>query len=369
MDTSKAEANAIRSAYVYTPLAKDRPQIRLLRLLPKDPQDRIDALEVSLDTFDLVAAPAYTALSYEWGTKSNQASILIDASVFTIRRNLHDFFEDYIAATDRLGYLWIDQISIDQTCIEERNQQVMLMSMIYEGAEQVIAWLGRSTLAEACLECITKFTEVRRSWEHTRRWSFEPEPDFSTNPVLAHHFDHLYQFCGISYWSRHWVAQELVASRSCSIMYGRHTVSLESVMSLQSLCAYKASLANSSFKGLMAFVSNVRAYATGRIAEDSLLWTAAAGYGEFSHCEDLRDKVYGIQNVLPKWIRIPVDYRLSVKEVFVRAASAYLEDSIISASEKRRVPTGVYSLAAAMGLAAQDDGPRFDRLQNQCEQL
>jgi Heterokaryon incompatibility protein (HET) len=38
--------------------------------------------------------------------------------------------------------LWIDSTSIDQTCIEERKEQVSIMADIYKQAESVIVWLG-----------------------------------------------------------------------------------------------------------------------------------------------------------------------------------------------------------------------------------
>jgi Heterokaryon incompatibility protein (HET) len=41
--------------------------------------------------------------------------------------------------------LWIDAICIDQSNIEERNQQVPLMKAIYSNTEAVRAWLGDPT--------------------------------------------------------------------------------------------------------------------------------------------------------------------------------------------------------------------------------
>lgn len=38
---------------------------------------------------------------------------------------------------------WADAICINQQDIYERNSQVLLMRHIYEGAEQVLIWLGK----------------------------------------------------------------------------------------------------------------------------------------------------------------------------------------------------------------------------------
>jgi len=40
--------------------------------------------------------------------------------------------------------LWADAICVNQTDFSERNQQVSLMSMIYQSATMVISWLGPS---------------------------------------------------------------------------------------------------------------------------------------------------------------------------------------------------------------------------------
>lgn len=354
MNISEAEANATRSSYMYTPLAKDRPQIRLLRLLPKDPQDRNDALEVSLETFDLVAAPAYTALSYEWGSTSNQASILVDKSCFTIRRNLHDFLEDYIASADAPGYLWIDQVSINQACVDERNQQVMLMSIIYEGAETVLAWLSQAPSAGPCLESIEQVNELKGSWRSTMYdlFSGNAKPHVP-NPVLAQYVKHVHELCGKSYWSRHWVAQELAAAKICLVMYGRYTLSMWSIMSLLWLFGPNSpSLVHLPFRNLMELLHNMKGPVDGRHIheENCIRWVTAARFGCSSCCEDLRDKVYGIQNILPQQYRIPVNYNLPVEEMFTQAASGYLVDSALSFSEGHWVPDGIFSLSTAMGL-------------------
>jgi hypothetical protein len=45
------------------------------------------------------------------------------------------------------GEMWIDQISIDQQDVEEKNHQVSMMADIYEHAETVIAWLGEEDVS------------------------------------------------------------------------------------------------------------------------------------------------------------------------------------------------------------------------------
>jgi hypothetical protein len=39
-------------------------------------------------------------------------------------------------------WLWIDALSIDQSKYDERAHQIVIMSLIFGRADQVIAWLG-----------------------------------------------------------------------------------------------------------------------------------------------------------------------------------------------------------------------------------
>jgi hypothetical protein len=47
------------------------------------------------------------------------------------------------SANDR--YMWIDQVCIDQSNMDERNDQVRLMSIIYERAAFVVVWLDKTS--------------------------------------------------------------------------------------------------------------------------------------------------------------------------------------------------------------------------------
>jgi Heterokaryon incompatibility protein (HET) len=52
--------------------------------------------------------------------------------------------------------LLIDSICIDQTCIEERNEQVSIMADIYRQAESVIVWLGEENICSERIMALFK---------------------------------------------------------------------------------------------------------------------------------------------------------------------------------------------------------------------
>jgi hypothetical protein len=136
--------------YVYQPLLPDKEQIRLIYLvkIPKrSSKSKQLPVECTMEVFDINKAPSYTALSYMWGPTAPVRDIFIDNQPFSVRQNLFDFLHHFRSMdTDPEHssdmWLWIDQISIEQSNIDERSRQVQMMSVIYLAADSVIAWLG-----------------------------------------------------------------------------------------------------------------------------------------------------------------------------------------------------------------------------------
>lgn len=115
----------------------ERKQIRLLRLAPRDIAAQLICCNV--EVFDLEAAPVFQAVSYEWGSREKECSIRVNGKLVVIRHNLAHFLDMFQCRPDSTGYLWIDQICIDQSSTVERNHQVQLMGDIFRLATGVIA--------------------------------------------------------------------------------------------------------------------------------------------------------------------------------------------------------------------------------------
>jgi hypothetical protein len=77
-----------------------------------------------------------------------------------------------IAAMRRLRHkkkrriLWIDAICIDQSSMDERNQQVELMGDVYSKARRVILWLGEeSTFSDFTISFLKSYHKVlKKKW-------------------------------------------------------------------------------------------------------------------------------------------------------------------------------------------------------------
>lgn len=135
---------ACHPVYEQIPLSLTGHEIRLIEVLHVN---RKDGSDIRLKFHHRTISPQlkYYALSYAWGSQSNQHNITVDDETIPIRENLwHFFWQSQIHLEDgqmvewvngkprSLPLLWIDALCIDQTNVLERNHQVALMGKIYE---------------------------------------------------------------------------------------------------------------------------------------------------------------------------------------------------------------------------------------------
>jgi hypothetical protein len=176
--------------YKYQPLQTKR-HIRLLKVpkatntILQDLSLRIHLEHVFLDDASL---QAYEPVSYTWtyikaktyirynysddesesdsedhGTKSRSPAITVanrDRSILNSSGQLLTVSESliealpYLAATSVTGYLWIDQLCINQDDPTEREEQVSIMHEIYSGGLRTLIWLGEDTEDTAYIQAV-----------------------------------------------------------------------------------------------------------------------------------------------------------------------------------------------------------------------
>jgi len=120
--------------YQYSKLSQDSRQIRLVHILPGIWDDPISC---QLHTASLDSSLTYQALSYVWGDPKVTKPISLHGSIFSVTLNLHVALRRLRCAIDT-RIIWIDALCINQRDIDERTQQVVLMSSIYQGCSEVI---------------------------------------------------------------------------------------------------------------------------------------------------------------------------------------------------------------------------------------
>jgi hypothetical protein len=210
--------------------------IRLLRIIQGDTESI--SISITLYTFPLDQLPEYEALSYTWGKAivvgneeddddpGIEYEIFVNSEPFIITENLYDGLSEL--RKDVTGYLWVDALCIDQTNLDERAAQVLLMGEIYSSAVRVIIWLGK---------LIPEKKDV--IWLQERYLHIAKEGRFPAEEINVD----LLSYLGITltrwlevwdaygrvystyrWFSRAWVVQELILAQDVLIYCGEETI-------------------------------------------------------------------------------------------------------------------------------------------------
>jgi hypothetical protein len=155
--------------FVYDPLETSN-HIRLLSF-PRARNNPSNQEYTTLPTFKLIhvtldKAPPYEALSYVWGSLEREQKILLGTREMAITENLYTALPHLIRHTN---LLWMDQICINQDDNDEKSNQVLLMSKIYEKASATIVWLGKEDGTEGDVQGLARIID-----NYNAHLSFKP---------------------------------------------------------------------------------------------------------------------------------------------------------------------------------------------------
>ncbi|KAH7336533.1 heterokaryon incompatibility protein-domain-containing protein [Rhexocercosporidium sp. MPI-PUGE-AT-0058] len=295
-------------------------EVRLVRLQPGQSNGPI---LLTLITQQLLEdSPTYEALSYAWGPSSDTALVNVDGHPYPITRNLFCALQHLrLGTTSRV--LWIDAICINQGDMEEKQQQVMIMSQIYQKASTVVAWLGADT------EISRKtFRYLKDNATKALRTSI------LTTSEAAELYDNIYEglvsdICTRPYWRRAWIVQELVISNDACITCGPDTmcwdvfsaatnfaVNFSPRLGYQSFDQSDKTIPRSSFDYTLRLDLLRRQYRPREVELTYLLHQFSS-----AKCEDPRDKIYALLGLADGFSDYIVpDYTLSVAELYTKFA-------------------------------------------------
>jgi hypothetical protein len=140
---------ASTNTFHYRPLGQDKPDIRLVSLLPaSNPSAEIhcELLYISLDE-----PVSYEPLSYAWGDPVITEPIFLDGHKFAITTNLYSALK-HLCLADQPRTLWVDSICIDQLNITERSYQVQRSGPFTKMPQGPwFGWVKREMLAKQSL--------------------------------------------------------------------------------------------------------------------------------------------------------------------------------------------------------------------------
>ena len=348
-----------QGSYQYRALDTSRNEIRILRLTPSprhtDPI-RGSLLHVSLDDVTSNEEPSlfqaasifgaarsthrYKALSYTWGEPNpdgSSSSILITGAPLQVTENLDHALRQLrneINSTELPSYWWIDAICINQGDVEERNSQVALMRRIYGSAMQVQVWLGdEDNDSTEAISLVKKLAHPPKRGPVHPKTVYPDIPDETKLKNLAC-LSSLFQR---SWWDRVWVRQEVALGYDLSFLCGTASCTLEELTVTEraledSLSQLPVDLEQ---EDVAHILKTIQTKQTGK-AEGLLELRGKARRGDeyidldtlLFHARscsatDLRDKVFGVLGLAdPNVYELAVDYRLPIRDVFLKAATA-----------------------------------------------
>ena len=228
------EPLTMKPSKIYRPLDPQSRQIRLLRISPSS--DLEAPIHCSLFKADLNddPPPIYRALSYAWGDPKLTAEINIEGTEgpTSIGMNLSLAIR-YIRRDGDDVVLWADALCINQNDVQERSDQVRKMGSVYEGATEVIGWLGEEDDdTEIAMELVESWATIMDLSNNFEGVPFGAATVERVQRLVPMAFDSransaLLALAEKPYWMRAWVHQELSLAKNVVIQSGRVSKTLD----------------------------------------------------------------------------------------------------------------------------------------------
>jgi hypothetical protein len=347
-------------AFQHDPLDQEVHSIRLMEILP-DSNDSAIRCRIRHATID---EASYKCLSYTWLPRFPEHDIEVNGAILTVGENLYQFLFAYRnyqregqrrTAQDYSGHdnepspllcsLWIDAICIDQFNLSERNHQVRQMGHIYKSAQQVLIWLGR--IGEDMLRLFLDFdklTAKRRFKELellvVRAYIKQMEP--CLRDLLQ---KQLWDLMTLPYWSRIWIAQEILLPEDTSrgfgivkIFLGPNIVDFNDVYLSVSLT--KRGLKYMGIEMETKNGENKMYLAYGGWRENRDRWSLTGANSVFSlpellevfqYCKsgDRRDRVFALLSLAKENPQIDVDYSMTDVSLFQHVMERFMDGTAL----------------------------------------
>ena len=189
---------------------------RQIRLLLLEPSPHCNTLpRGKLVTASLNYHPRYVAISHAWGGPQKSLPLIVDGVRIPITEELCACLMAVRHSSSEQAF-WIDAISINQSDLDERAEQVQLMQTIFSGAAYVHVWLGHGSpkVRQAMLE-ISRLVELRINTSDI--------PQMLQIPWL----EKTSVFTTTDWWYRLWPRQEVVLAKDLVFQYDEHVVNMK----------------------------------------------------------------------------------------------------------------------------------------------
>ncbi|KAH8896592.1 HET-domain-containing protein [Thozetella sp. PMI_491] len=322
------ELPRIHIADLYEPLDSSRMEFRVIRLFPFGQPDGM--VHCSLETRSLLEDSHYNAISYAWGDPTATEELSCNHTVVRVGKALHSVLSNmclWLPESDKHLELWIDGLCINQSDLEERSSQVLIMDKIYRKAVTTIVWLGPEADDSAYIMSVILRVGDSKTLDSSKpeTWSQFPEI-FDVRFWAA-----LHALFKRRYWSRLWVLQEIVVSSGVTVCCGkaealwRHLYRTHSFLSdlawdepWKSFSPEIVWYMTTGFHDRITVLGGAKEQYERRGGDPIL---AQLNRTIQFQCTDPRDKVYALLGVSEDDLNIIPDYTASVNDVYTHVLS------------------------------------------------
>lgn len=290
-------------------------QIRLLHLS----LNRERSLVCRLHVVSIDDPPPYEALSYVWGNADDLQDLAIDGHAFRVTKNLYAALNYLLLPHGAVRVLWIDAICVnqgtEQSDLAERSHQVRLMSHIFSGATNVIAYLG---VPYAGLFEALEFLTVAAGGQQLHVDRLTQGADWSIPQVCTA----LISFFNRPWWGRIWTVQEPIVARKVSFQFGK--LEIDSDMVRRGIYNIDTSRIQAPFEFAESDPTSGESLSTAftKMSMLSLSYTGTSllnALGAFQNRSsgDPRDKIYSLMGLFPESDHVVnIDYTISTEQLF-----------------------------------------------------
>ena len=328
--------------YEYQPLP-DANHFRVLALEPGSADSPLSC-KLKLVSVQHARQREYEALSYAWGKNDEPLKPFISChgKCLKLTSNLESALR-HIRSEKEVTNLWVDQICINQMDLEERSQQVSLMSSIYSIAKRVVIWLGDADSSShqamtfvpvlyhnLCLHFESQGTDFLKNTPYGKRLE---GTDFILPGMESPLWTALTHLLKREWFQRVWVAQEATANSETIVYCGRDRIAWSILTNLLHLLDTQTHVAQLLTRRRQAsdsisFLKTLRAFASDDSEPRSQdLLTVIKAFSE-QLSTDPRDRVFAVLRFAKdfKGVSLAPNYALDVKDVFFDLASQCLKN-------------------------------------------
>ncbi|KAE9377251.1 HET-domain-containing protein [Stipitochalara longipes BDJ] len=263
------------------------------------------------NTIDNSPRVSYDALSYVWGAKSENISIVCDKKSIAITKNCDEALR-YIRRHNEDRMLWVDAICINQSSDAEKSRQVELMGHIYKSASTVTIWLGPSTVDVNVIS-----TEAR--WG---KWFRDTLPVVVSRNILGPPELEREMIPAITkspWYTRIWTFQEQILPVGTTyVKWGEYEMDYISFQQMRNTWHEEKEMYESKRTDIHRAYKNIFQQLNPPKRQLQHLWMQILHTGRLLQCFDSRDRLYGLFGILQEsGMSVPrPDYSISVQSVF-----------------------------------------------------